>query len=61
MTLDEQIAWLESERRALKKRLASAVIDDRITRERASYLLAVSLATLSTLTQFRGIVKGGLQ
>lgn len=60
MNIDEQIKWVESSIRNMRKNFPEQVASGRMTQERASYLAAAAQATLETLTQLRGLARRGV-
>lgn len=56
MTIGEQIKWIESSVRRMRRDFPAQVARGALTQERATNLLVVGQATLETLTQLRGLV-----
>ncbi|MES2148618.1 MAG: hypothetical protein V4508_02385 [Pseudomonadota bacterium] len=58
VTIHQQIDWLESQIRHMKISLPRGVDAGRVSTEHATHKMACAQATLQTLTQLRGIVRG---
>lgn len=58
ITIHDQINWLESQLKHMAKTLPIGVAQGNIDREHAAFKLSCAQASLQTLTQLRGIVRG---
>jgi len=61
VTINDQIEWVQSQVRYMKKNHPAKVEAGELSKERATYLLACASATLQTLTQLRGLVQVEVQ
>lgn len=60
VTIHQQIAWLQDQIRHMKRAVPLAVQSGRMTEEHGTHKLACACASLQTLSQLRGIVRGEL-